>query len=110
MSQPVLLKVYAGVAGATPEFARAAEDLCRTACPPENAVVLLNNGTLSLSFEGVWFPVAEFASLVGARPDLKGKLDALDLENWRLTRYQFQNGVATEKSAPLNDVLAYSGH
>ena len=40
----------------------------------------------------------------------QGKLDVLDLENWRLTRHLFDQGRIRSSSAPLNNVLDYSGH
>ena len=40
----------------------------------------------------------------------QGKLDVLDLENWRMTRHAFRDGVLHSSAAPLNNVLDYSGH
>ena len=40
----------------------------------------------------------------------KAEQDLLDLENWRLTRHLFDQGRIRSSSAPLNNVLDYSGH
>ena len=46
----------------------------------------------------------------GLTPAMQGKLDYLDLENWRLTRYRLEAGEMRQSTAPLNNVLAFSGH
>ena len=43
-------------------------------------------------------------------PDMQGKLDVLDMDGWRLTRHVFTGGQVKSSSAPLNNVLDYSGH
>ena len=65
-----------------------------------------------VSFEGVYFPVDEVLAALARhlRPEHQGKLDVLDLENWRLTRHLFDQGRIRSSSAPLNNVLDYSGH
>lgn len=67
---------------------------------------------LSLSFEGFYFPIDEFRRVLQEpfQGDLSGKLDYIDLENWRLTRTVFNVDGAKTSSASLNHVLEYSGH
>ncbi|MBD5641563.1 MAG: hypothetical protein HDQ91_04005 [Desulfovibrio sp.] len=111
MSQPVLIKVYASLWPATDALAAAVKTatLAALPAPPE---IALSAGLLTLSFEGVFFPIDELAEAVeaSAPPDLQGKIDLLDLENWELRRYLAASGKLGVHSAPLNNVLDYSGH
>lgn len=113
MSQPVLMKVYGNLTPAGSGLARVINDLCSQCCPvPEEPVCNLAGDLLTISWEGIYFPVEDVAEVMTEqlRREQMGKLDLLDLENWRLTRYQFVNGETCQSSAPLNNVLDYSGH
>ena len=113
MSQPVLLKVYGNLypadAADLEALARAAASCVREG--PEE-VVTLEGDLLRISFEGLFFPVDEVLEALAAvlRPEQKGKLDVLDLEAWTLTRHLFADGRISSRSAPLNNVLDFSGH
>ena len=113
MSQPVLLKVYGNL---YPADAAALEALAKASasCVQEgdDAVVTLAGDLLRISFEGLFFPVDDVLAALAAilKPEQQGKLDVLDLEDWRLTRHLFADGRISSRSAPLNNVLDFSGH
>ncbi|MDE7240326.1 hypothetical protein [Desulfovibrio sp.] len=113
MSQPVLLKVYGNLYPADAADLEAL-DRASAGCVQEGAdeAVTLERDLLRISFEGLFFPVDDVLEAFAAilRPGQKGKLDVLDLEGWRLTRHQFADGRITSRSAPLNNVLDFSGH
>lgn len=110
MSQPVLLKVYGNLCPASKALADAINEQCRLCA--DAPVAALDDNLLRISFEGIWFPVDEVLQLVQKQltPAQTGKLDALDLEDWKLYRHVFQNGEIISRSMPLNNVLDYSGH
>ncbi|MDD4701701.1 MAG: hypothetical protein PHI96_05725 [Desulfovibrio sp.] len=114
MSREPLLKVYGHV---YPVSAVCYADLaaaCADALPDaEDIPVLERDGDMArISFEGVYFPVDEVLEVLARHlgAEHKGKLDVLDMEGWRLTRHVFEGGRITSSSAPLNNVLDYSGH
>ena len=75
--------------------------------------VLVREGDMAhISFEGIYFPVEDVVQALREHltPAMQGKLDYLDLEDWRLTRYRLEDGEVRPSSAPLNSVLAFSGH
>ena len=43
-------------------------------------------------------------------PDCQGRIDHIDMDAWRLTRYLITGTQMKKSSAGLNHVLAYSGH
>lgn len=116
MSQPILLKVYGNFSPASAAFANKLAE-CGPFAPAltdSAEVIRLEGNLLLISFEGSWFPVDEVVEIIrlwlpGA-PNLEGKLDVLDLEEWTLSRYLARNGGLVLKRAPLNNVLDYSGH
>lgn len=113
VSQPILLKVYGHLLPADEALLRRLEGLCGRCCPlPEQTPCVLTGNLLNISYEGIYFPVQEVVQVVAGqlRIGQMGKLDELDLEEWRLTRYIFADGEVRESSAPLNNVLDYSGH
>ena len=112
MSQEVLLKIYGHIWPAGPDLHEALLTACADALPAEELSVTLDGDLCCLSFEGVYFPLQECLAVLqeGIRPEHQGKLDVLDLEAWQLTRHQFVAGRIETSSAPLNNVLAYSGH
>lgn len=111
MSQPVLLKVYGNLwpapTGLYMELAKIASQAL-----PDGADICQKNDLLTISFEGVYFPLEETLSALGCvlRGNEKGKLDAIDIESWKMTRYLVADGQIIRHDAPLNDVLAWSGH
>lgn len=106
----MLLKVYGSLYPATStQFARTAE-LCAQGLPPQDAVGF-GDSLLTVSFEGIWLPEDDLAAIwLRALAGQSGKLDFLDLERWQLRRYELKDGVCRSASAPLNNVLDYSGH
>lgn len=113
MSQPVLLKVYGNLHPADAADLEALT-LASASCVQEggDAVVTLAGDLLRISFEGLFFPVDDVLEALAAllKPGQKGKLDVLDLEAWRLTRHLIADGRISSRSAPLNNVLDFSGH
>lgn len=114
MSRAPILKVYGHVYPVSEDFFTDLTQACAGALPDEAAEpVLAREGDLArFSFEGVYFPVEEALAAVARhlRPEHKGKLDVLDLESWRLIRHIFAEGKIRVSTAPLNNVLDYSGH
>lgn len=114
MSRDPLLKVYGHVYPVDDDFYAALEQACADAMPDEDDIpVLERDGDMArVSFEGVYFPADDVLAALAAhlRPEHKGKLDILDLEGWRLFRHVFTQGRIDSHSAPLNNVLDYSGH
>ncbi len=112
MSQPVLIKVYAAFTPC-PEALRAElESACSQAMGDgEEPVVSMLGDMVRLSFEGLYFPVDDVAAVAErlAAAGATGKMDVLDLENWRLTRLTAGNGRLDRRSNTLNSVLDYSG-
>jgi len=109
-----LLKVYGHIYPVSDAFYADLEVACAWAMPDDaDEPVLCRAGDMArFSFEGVYFPVDETLEALKRRlrPEHQGKLDVLDLENWRLIRHVFEQGRIRSRSAPLNNVLDYSGH
>ena len=114
MSRSPLLKVYGHVYPVSDDFYAALEQACAGAMPDEDDVpVLERDGDMArISFEGAYFPLDDVLAALTAhlRAEHLGKLDVLDLEGWRLIRHTFAQGRVDVHSAPLNNVLDYSGH
>lgn len=112
MSQPILIKVYANATPVSDRLERNLREAAERAMPAENLTIEREDALLRLAFEGVWFPEEEIVGIIerALASGGSGKLDALDLESWTLRRYVFAAGKTEFKTAPLNDVLAYSGH
>lgn len=113
MSQPLLLKTYGNLAPASAALAGKLECIASAGIPvQENPIISLHASLLTISFEGIWFPWEEILDCILAQLDplQEGRLDIIDIEHWRLTRHIFANGLMTVNSAPLNNILAYSGH
>lgn len=113
MTQPVLIKAYGSFTPAKEAFCAEMSALCGLSIGESGEdgvpVARVADGYLLISFEGIWFPVDEIRLLLGRQTGLSGKLDVLDLENWRLERMEFRDGVFRQSTAPLNNVLDYSG-
>lgn len=115
MSRRPLLKVYGHIYPADEDLRAALAEACADALPDgDSGVPLLEfaGDMIRISFEGAYFPVEDVLRAVEPHltPARKGKLDVLDMEAWRLTRHAFEAGRIVSRSAPLNHVLAYSGH
>lgn len=114
MMREPLLKVYGHVHPISDAFYADLDAACADALADDaDEPVLCRKGDMArVSFEGVYFPVDEVLAALARhlRPEHQGKLDVLDLENWRLTRHLFDQGRIRSSSAPLNNVLDYSGH
>ena len=113
MSQPVLLKVYGNLFPAQEADREALALACADRVPAgDGEAVMLEGDLVRISFEGLYFPVDEVLEAFATRlkPAQQGKLDVLDLEAWRLTRHLFAEGRITSRTAPLNNVLDFSGH
>lgn len=113
MSQPDLVKVYGNLYPVQHGLLAALRSLSPLLLPkPDESPFQEENGLLAISFEGVFFPLEEalLAIKKGLDTAQKGKLDYLDLENWRMIRYLIENGEIARREAPLNNILAYSGH
>jgi len=114
MSQDVLLKVYGHIWPADALLQMALAAACATALPEdaEEPILSREGDLLRISFEGIYFPVDDCLEVLAhhLQPAHQGKLDVLDLEDWRLTRHVFSQGRIVQSSAPLNNVLDYSGH
>lgn len=109
MSQPVLLKVYASLWPCGQELCAELARISEQAIPAAECVGM-DADLLTIAFEGIYYPVDEVLAAIraGLQPEQQGRLDALDLEAFRLARYHIGNGAITESSARLNDVLAIS--
>lgn len=108
-----LIKAYGHVYPADAALEEALRAALADALPETDDIPLLerDGDMLRISFEGSYFPEDEaVAALRTAAGMPQGKLDVLDLENWRMTRHAFRDGVLHSSAAPLNNVLDYSGH
>lgn len=108
----MLIKIYAGLWPVEAGLAARLNRICEGALPSGEARAETEADLWRLGFEGVYFPTDELLAEIGAAltPQMRGRLDELDLENWKLVRHEFADGKIGTKSAPLNNVLDYSGH
>lgn len=113
MSQPILVKAYGSFSPMAENTFSALRKICSMAMPldPENSPLSFNDDLCLLSFEGIYFPVEDFIRQLkeSMTPQMAGKLDYLDLEKWRMTRYLLEKGQISSKTVSLNHVLDYSG-
>ena len=109
-----MVKAYGHVYPVTPALYAALESALHDALNDDEDVPLLcQEGDMArISMEGSYFPEDEVVEAFRAHltPDMQGKLDVLDMDGWRLTRHVFTGGQVKSSSAPLNNVLDYSGH
>ena len=114
MSRQPLLKVYGHIYPVDDALYEALEKACADAMPDEDDIpVLERDGDMArFSFEGAYFPLDSVLEALTAHMQTghQGKLDVLDMEEWRLIRHTFIQGRMDVHSAPLNNVLDYSGH
>ena len=112
MKDIVLIKVYGNFSPAGAAEYSGLATIAREAVPmPLHGPVKLEKDLLSIAFEGISFPLS--ACLAWLRDNLSpkatGRLDYIDLESWRLDRYEFANGSFERRSAPLNHLLEHAG-
>jgi len=105
----ILIKVYGSISNASPELFAAA--LAMIEEQDEDAVEL--DGTFfTISFEGIYFMMDEFIDAI--KPHLtkecSGRIDYIDVDEWRLTRFWLEGGLITQNTADLNHVMDHSGH
>lgn len=109
-----LCKVYGHIYPAETALEEAMRAAVASAvCDNDDIPLLERDGNmLRISFEGSYFPEEDLIPVIEAHLSSAhcGKIDILDLDAWQMTRYQFQNGVLSRRTAPLNNVLDYSGH
>ncbi|MBQ7608016.1 MAG: hypothetical protein IJU76_08625 [Desulfovibrionaceae bacterium] len=111
----VLLKVYGHIYPADRRLEQALADALTGAItdPISDDIPLIsrNKDMLTISFEGITFPEEEVIAIVKAQhtSEQKGRLDVLDIDNWRMRRYTIDAQGVFLRSAPLNNVLDYSG-
>ena len=112
MNGHVLIKVYGHIRPVSDDFFTALARACSDAISEEQDVPILRREgeTLHISFEGLYFPLEETLHLLARHvgPEHRGKLDVLDIENWRLSRHVFDGGLRSS-SAGLNSVMDYAG-
>ncbi|MDR2055266.1 MAG: hypothetical protein LBQ10_05290 [Desulfovibrio sp.] len=112
MSRRVILKVYGHIRPVSDELYAVLDKICAGAIADgqDEPVLQRENETARISFEGMYFPVEEILMALAPHlgPEHKGRLDVLDIENWRLTRHVFDGGLRAH-SASLNNVLDYAG-
>lgn len=111
MSQPVLIKAYGHIWPADRHLTDRLSKIMSEALPRENSQVELKNDLARISFEGIWMPLEDILEFLENNLDSnsRGKLDILDMENWKMTRHEFKNGKIVSKNSPLNNVMDYSG-
>jgi hypothetical protein len=108
-----LVKIYATFSPADDSVLSTVEQAGQTAAGQDDPWLSLEDATLRLAWEGVYFPLEEvLQALEGALgKDAQGRLDYLDLENWTITRYILrENAFSAPARRGLNQVLEYSGH
>lgn len=114
MTRDPLLKVYGHLHPAGEELERRLEAALASALRDNDDLPLLERegDMLRISFEGSWFPEDDVLDVLRGAPldGMAGKLDVLDMENWLLRRHELRGGSLETRSAPLNNVLAHSGH
>lgn len=111
MSQPVLVKVYGGLKPVSGPLRDNISHILAAACPPENASLSCTGDMCAISFEGIYFPLGEFLAEIrqNADEETKGRLDVLDLENWKLCRHEINGREINTRCNGLNNALDYSG-
>lgn len=112
MSQPVLLKVYGSIHPAEESLSNALSQIAANAIPYDGHIITVYKDIIGISFEGIYFPVDETLSTIKKylHGNETGRLDILNLEEWKLQRHKIANGHISGQSVPLNNVLAAAGH
>lgn len=107
----MLVKAYGSIEPVDGKLMLSLTDILQNACGEEGEPILRLDGNMAiLSFEGIYFPEEDLIACLEKDASSSGKIDILDIEQWRLRRYILKNGAIERRSGTLNDVLAYSGH
>ncbi len=66
---------------------------------------------LRLAFEGIYFDMDDILPIIHTylTPQSAGKIDYLDLDAWRMTRYVIKGTTISISSVGLNNVMDYAG-
>ncbi len=112
MAAPILVKVYGHVspvsqcivAELSPFFPHS------DVLEPEE-MLIHHKDLLRITFEGIYFDVDELLPTLRRHltEQSQGKIDYLDLEEWRMTRYLIEGTTIKVSSAGLNNVMDYAG-
>ncbi|MBQ7456924.1 MAG: hypothetical protein IJS54_04915 [Desulfovibrio sp.] len=111
----IVVKVYGNISPADQSLRLVLAEALQTAIADpisqDIETLVLIGDLLTISFEGVYFPEDEVVAVLQAHctPKQTGKLDVLDIDAWRIRRYQIQDGHLHLRQASLNQVLDYSG-
>ena len=115
--RPITAKVYAAFFPADEEMRKAVEAAGVEAVGLDPARICLEGNILRISWEGVYFPVEEVLAILAASlgAEAEGKLDAIDLDAWTLTRHTLHREAGNQAvfithTRGLDHILAYSGH
>lgn len=110
--QSTILKIYGYLQPCAEDDLAALESALRLLGEAAPEVLRLDGDLLNISYEGVFFPIEDFLEALLPLLDtgIHGKIDYIDMEEWTLTRYSFENGFITSSKRGLNDVLDFSGH
>lgn len=73
-------------------------------------VVEIENDLVRISFEGIYFPIEEVIDIIKhfLTISTQGKVDYIDIEAWRLTRYIIKGTCITARSNSLNAIMDYA--
>lgn len=110
----VLVKVYGNLYPASSALFASLADCCRGGCVTESddiPVVELCGDLLRISYEGMFFPLDDVLErlLPFLTSAMQGKIDYIDVEAWTLTRHTITGTCLHVSSAPINNVMDYSG-
>lgn len=110
--QNIRVKVYGFLRPCAQEGLDALRAALRLLGDEADEALALEGELLNVTYEGAFFPVEDFMAALAPllQEASKGKLDYLDMEEWKITRYSFDNGFITQNVRDLNSVLDYSGH
>lgn len=107
-----IVKVYGHLRPCLPEWLGPMQGSLGILGEEADGVLHISGELLNISYEGVYFPIEDFLQALAPLLDSasQGKVDYMDMDAWRLTRYSFDNGFITKSERDLNSVLDYSGH
>lgn len=114
----VMIKIYAAFHPADEALFSKLAGQGDAAIPIGEEWLFLEKDLIRVCFEGLYFPLEETLDILGEwlPKNAQGKLDYLDLEEWKLTRYTLEYSEELHKNIfkvqqkGLNSVLDYSGH
>ena len=111
----VALKVYASFYPLAPEEVEALGDALDGLAPlvmGDASTVFREGDMIRISYEGLYYPVDDALDVLEELlpATAQGRLDAIDMEGWTITRYLYAGGKRTHNTRSLNDILDHSGH